>query len=318
MCSRTASTARERDSTRHAMRGPHLTLDGDLFGEPLVFGNDGLRGHRERHRLRAQILERHGCLVDPRGKAGRRVRARLRRRRSGCRCDVHAGHRHPTRRDIRRGGRDESHSGGAAHHLVGLDLHTGKIVLDQTVDPPGSTPLTELQRTGSPSTRAGRVRFRGERRRLRLLQRLCRLGSRDRRFRALFRGRSAAGDFQGAVWMGGASPVVDSKGNVWVSAGNGSVKSSTATLTTTVTRCSSSPRTCRSSSTSRLPRGPSDNASDLDLGSTSPALLSDGLVLEVGKAGIGYLLESDVARRHRWRARLGAWCVTELPTAGTR
>ena len=28
---------------------------------------------------------------------------------------------------------------------------------------------------------------------------------------------------QGAIWMGGAAPVVDAKGNVWVSAGNGSV-----------------------------------------------------------------------------------------------
>jgi outer membrane protein assembly factor BamB len=32
------------------------------------------------------------------------------------------------------------------------------------------------------------------------------------------------------------------------------------------------------------------NASDLDLGTTSPALLSDGRILQVGKSGVGYLL----------------------------
>ncbi len=35
------------------------------------------------------------------------------------------------------------------------------------------------------------------------------------------------------------------------------------------------------------------NDDDLDLGTTSPALLDDGLVLQVGKEGIGYLLRSD-------------------------
>jgi hypothetical protein len=34
------------------------------------------------------------------------------------------------------------------------------------------------------------------------------------------------------------------------------------------------------------------SADDLDLGSTSPALLSDGRILQVGKSGVGYLLNS--------------------------
>ena len=37
---------------------------------------------------------------------------------------------------------------------------------------------------------------------------------------------AAAGESQGAVWMGGAAPVVDAAGNIWVSTGNGSVYSS--------------------------------------------------------------------------------------------
>ena len=36
---------------------------------------------------------------------------------------------------------------------------------------------------------------------------------------------AAADESQGAIWMGGAAPVVDSSGDIWVSTGNGSVYS---------------------------------------------------------------------------------------------
>src|ERR1035437_3415560 len=36
---------------------------------------------------------------------------------------------------------------------------------------------------------------------------------------------AAAGESQGAIWMGGAAPAVDSSGHLWVSVGNGSVPS---------------------------------------------------------------------------------------------
>jgi hypothetical protein len=90
--------------------------------------------------------------------------------------------------------------------------------------------------------------------------------------------------------MGGASPVVDGSGNVWVSVGNGSVMSSSGEYDD-----SDSVLELSKDMTLEQYFAPvswaSDNASDLDLGSTSPALLSDGLVLEVGKAGIGYLMK---------------------------
>src|ERR1700732_3621692 len=36
---------------------------------------------------------------------------------------------------------------------------------------------------------------------------------------------AARGESQGSVWMGGAAPVVDGGGHIWVSTGNGSVDS---------------------------------------------------------------------------------------------
>ena len=74
------------------------------------------------------------------------------------------------------------------------------------------------------------------------------------------------GESQGAVWMGGAAPAVDADGNIWVTAGNGSVTSashayddsdSVLELSPTMSCCSStSPRrrgqpTMRATSTCR-------------------------------------------------------------------
>ena len=122
---------------------------------------------------------------------------------------------------------DELVNGKAAHELVGLSTATGKTELDQVVDPAGSTPTALLQRTGL-TLDAGRVVFG--------------FGGNDGDC-ASYRGRvvsvpesggtpdfftvdAAAGDSQGAIWMGGAAPVVDASGNIWVEAGNGSVYSS--------------------------------------------------------------------------------------------
>ena len=102
----------------------------------------------------------------------------------------------------------------------------------------------------------------------------------------------APGDIQGAIWMGGASPVVDASGNVWVSAGNGSVTSSNSAYDDSDSVLELSP-SMKLEQYFAPTSWASDNASDLDLGSTSPALLSDGLVLEVGKSGLGYLTRAS-------------------------
>ena len=116
---------------------------------------------------------------------------------------------------------DEQVNGSPSHHLVGLDTSTGALLLDQVVDPPGSTPPAQLQRTGL-NLDAGSVVFglggnAGD----------CSTyhgwvisvpesGGEAHRFE-IDKGAS-----EGAVWMGGAAPVVDGSKNVWVASGNGS------------------------------------------------------------------------------------------------
>jgi len=93
---------------------------------------------------------------------------------------------------------------------------------------------------------------------------------------------------QGGIWASGG-PVVGPDGTVYVSVGNGATISRTFDDSDSVTAL-----------TPRLHRigvfAPTDwrslSAADEDLGSMSPALLSDGQILQVGKSGVGYLLNA--------------------------
>jgi polyvinyl alcohol dehydrogenase (cytochrome) len=93
---------------------------------------------------------------------------------------------------------------------------------------------------------------------------------------------------QGGIWAAGG-PVVGPGGSVYVSVGNGAVVARRFDDSDSVTAL-----------TPGLRRigvfAPTDwrtlSADDLDLGSMSPALLSDGQILQVGKGGIGYLLDA--------------------------
>jgi len=91
--------------------------------------------------------------------------------------------------------------------------------------------------------------------------------------------------------MGGAAPVVDAAGDVWVTAGNGSVTSGGHAYDNSDSVLELSP-----SLTLRQYFAPSswaaDNAADLDL-STAPALLADGQVVAAGKSRTVYLLNGS-------------------------
>jgi outer membrane protein assembly factor BamB len=179
--------------------------------------------------------------------------------------------------------------GSPVHELVGLSTTTGALELKERVDPRGADPAALLQRTGL-SLDAGRVVFgfggnygdcgsyRGR------VVSLKETGSAP----SFFTVDANGGDSQGSVWMGGAAPVVDNKGNIWVSVGNGSVQSSGQAY-------DDSDSVLELSATLRLKQyfAPTtwaqDNASDKDM-STAPALLSNGQVVAAGKSPTVYLL----------------------------
>jgi hypothetical protein len=177
-------------------------------------------------------------------------------------------------------------AGAPAHVLVGLNLYTGSVMLGQVaVDPPGQPTAAILQRTGLNLT-DGHVIFG--------------YGGNDGDCStysgwvgSVPEGGGTPGYYQavpvghdGAVWMGGAAPEVDAAGNIWVTTGNGSSSNpydnsdSVLELSPGLTRTQLFAPTTWSN----------DNSHDLDLGSSSPALLSNGTILQVGKSSTAYLL----------------------------
>lgn len=184
---------------------------------------------------------------------------------------------------------DELIHGQPAHMLVGLNARSGTVEVTQDVDPPGADPAALLQRTGL-ALDAGRVVFG--------------MGGNEGDC-ATYRGRvvavsetggtptyftvdAAPGQSQGAIWMGGAAPAVDSSGDIWVSAGNGSVFSASDPYddSDSALELSSSLHLLQYFAPTTWPQ---DNAADLDM-SMAPALLADGHVLLAGKSRIVYLL----------------------------
>jgi outer membrane protein assembly factor BamB len=207
---------------------------------------------------------------------------------------------------------DELAGGKPAHRLVGLDTASGRIELSQDVDPPGADPAALLQRTGL-TLDAGQVVFgtggnygdcasyRGR------VVAVPETGGTPKFFTV----DAAADESQGAVWMGGAAPVIDGHGNIWVSTGNGSVYSAAHAY-------DDGDGLLELSSSLRLEQyfAPSswaaDNARDLDM-STAPALLPDGQVVLAGKSRIVYLLSgSHLGGIGQQQATLGPACGDDI------
>jgi outer membrane protein assembly factor BamB len=184
---------------------------------------------------------------------------------------------------------DELIDGSPGHRLVGLSTSSGHVEMSQDADPPGAVPADLLQRTGL-TLDAGQVVFG--------------MGGNDGDC-ATYRGRviavpetggtpkfftvdAAPGESQGAVWMGGAAPVVDGSGNIWVSTGNGSVYSAAHAYddSDSVLELSSSLKLLQFFAPSTWAM---NNSRDLDM-SIAPVLLPGDQVLLAGKSKIIYLL----------------------------
>ena len=183
---------------------------------------------------------------------------------------------------------DELSGSTPAHVLVGLNMYTGTTLLDEDVDPPGQPTSAILQRTGL-NLSNGNVVFG--------------YGGNDGDCSTYSgwvasapEGGGTPGYYQavpigndGAVWMGGAAPEVDGAGNIWVATGNGS-SSTPYDFSDSVLQLS--PGLARTQYFA-----PSNwsfmNSHDQDLGSTAPALLSNGTVLQVGKNQLAYLMSQS-------------------------
>jgi polyvinyl alcohol dehydrogenase (cytochrome) len=178
------------------------------------------------------------------------------------------------------------------HVLVGLRLSSGKVMLRQDVDPPGINTKATLQRVALTLDK-GRVVFGyggnfGD----------CStyhgwIVSVPERGGAMetYELDSAPGEDQGAVWLGGAAPEIDAQGDVWFAAGNGSVDTTGATYdgSDSVVELSPSLALLQYFAPAQWAE---DNAHDRDLGSGAPALLANGLVVQAGKSQQAYLLSA--------------------------
>jgi len=93
---------------------------------------------------------------------------------------------------------------------------------------------------------------------------------------------------EAGMWAAGG-PVVGPDDTIYVAAGNGASTAPPWDHSDSITALTPGLKRIGAFAPSTWP---ADNAADLDLGSSAPALLSDGQMLTVGKRGIGYLLNA--------------------------
>ncbi len=207
---------------------------------------------------------------------------------------------------------DEAATPIAAHHLIGLNLYTGAVLLDEDIDPPGTDPAAELQRVSlaldEGSVIAG---FGGNDGDCSDYHGLVVSAPENGSAPTTYVVANQPGDSQGAVWMGGAAPTIDAQGNVWVATGNSEHHLSTDAYDQSDSVLELTPGMQLANSFA-----PSDwyadNNSDLDLGSGAPALLPNGLVFEVGKSQTAYVLnQSDLGGVGHQVASAANFCFSD-------
>jgi hypothetical protein len=172
------------------------------------------------------------------------------------------------------------------HELFALDLRDGSVRFHRGADPPGSDPLVQQQRAALAISK-GRVivayggRFGDCGRYHGWLVALAEDGGGDP-----LTYRVASGN-QGGIWAP-PGPAVNSGGDLFITTGN--AEGDGFNYGNAVIRLSPELKVLDWFA-------PADwadlNRGDTDLGSTSPSLLDDGLIFQVGKSGTGYLLRGS-------------------------
>ena len=175
---------------------------------------------------------------------------------------------------------------GYHHVLVGVNVQSGQVAFRRAIPTPDGHPRSDQQR-GALAVADGRVYipFGG-------------LAGDCGPYRGSVVGVPVSGHGplisyvvptarEGGIWTPGG-PVISPGGTLYVGVGNGAATSGTYDGSDSVTALS---LTLRETGIFAPDVWPQDNAGDVDLGSLSPVLLPSGLVLQVGKRGIGYLLD---------------------------
>jgi outer membrane protein assembly factor BamB len=185
---------------------------------------------------------------------------------------------------------DTLQGGSIQHELYAFDVASGASVpgFPVSVEPPGDVPKDQLQRTALALV-GGRI--------------IVGYGGNDGDcgdyhgwlVSAPEAGGSQANfevepdTSQGAIWGSGNGPAVDASGNVWVSTGNGNSGSSYE-YQESVLKLDPSMHLLDSWAPSNWQQL---DGGDVDLGSSDPVLLPGGLVFQIGKEGVGYLLSAS-------------------------
>jgi len=185
-------------------------------------------------------------------------------------------------------------SGGveASHRLFGLDLFTGKVELDEPAMPnAGEDQLAQLQRPGLALDDGFVVIAYGQNYgdcpgpngpAHGYVVAIPETGG------PLHAYQISSGRDRGAVWMGGSSPVVDPRGNVYVASADGYDLGAGQPYDDSDAVLELSP-TMHLESIFYPEDWQTLSANDLDLGTGDPMLV-DGFVFQVGKTDIAYLL----------------------------
>jgi outer membrane protein assembly factor BamB len=178
------------------------------------------------------------------------------------------------------------------HELFALDLSTGEVKFHFSIDPPGADPTVQQQRAAlALSGDYVYIAYGG-------------LDGDCGTYHGWVVGSNVSGTVTGAGserllsyevptgWAGGiwgpSGPAIDSSGNIFVATGN-SGSTSTFDFGDSVIKLSADLKQLdwfAPTNWSQL------NADDTDLGSTGPIILNSNFIFQIGKEGVGYLLDA--------------------------